>query len=275
MELKHEQAADHVEEADGEQGGGYRKCQRRASVIDQFGRVVELSLRQRLSLTQFGEHRFMRADLFAQWGRGAILQPTDVHEYASGEEYFNDGGKDREITPETEKHSADVTRIRGCRRCLNQAHRPEHICAFGVVHRGYRDGVADNEVMDFDGDAERGSRTPRGVYDVGREPDPLYTLANERTYLSWLRLAVTLLAGAVAIDRLFLENPWFGSQILALGLVAIAFGTCGLSVRRWWVTERALRRRQPLPGFGAPLLGVMAIVLAGAGVIVLILTRGR
>jgi inner membrane protein YidH len=134
--------------------------------------------------------------------------------------------------------------------------------------------VAGNEVMDFDGDAERGSRHPRGVYDVGREPDPLYTLANERTYLAWLRFAVTLLAGAVAIDRLFLEHPWFGSQVLALGLVAIAFGTCGLGVRRWWVTERALRRREPLPGFGAPVLGAIALLLVGAGVVVLVLTSG-
>ncbi len=132
--------------------------------------------------------------------------------------------------------------------------------------------MADNEVMDFDGDAESGPRTPRGVYGVGREPDPLYTLANERTYLSWLRLAVTLLAGAVAIDRLFLEHPTFGSQLLALALVAVAFGACGVGVRRWWATERALRRRRPLPGFGAPLLSILAIVLVGAGVIVLILT---
>lgn len=149
---------------------------------------------------------------------------------------------------------------------------PPCTVAGNAVARDYRGGVADNEVMDFDGDAERGSRSPRGVYDEGREPDPLYSLANERTYLSWLRLAVTLLAGAVAINRLFLEHPWFGSEILALGLVVIAFGTCGLGVRRWWATERALRRRQPLPGFGAPLLGIVAILLAGAGVIVLVLT---
>ncbi|MDY6999215.1 MAG: DUF202 domain-containing protein [Actinomycetota bacterium] len=132
--------------------------------------------------------------------------------------------------------------------------------------------MADNEVMDFDGDAQRGSRSPRGVYDVGREPDPLYTLANERTYLSWLRLAVTLLAGAVAIDRLFLEHRWLGSEIMALGLVALAFATCALGVRRWWLTERAIRLRQPLPGFGAPLLSIVAIVLAGAGVLVIVLT---
>ena len=132
--------------------------------------------------------------------------------------------------------------------------------------------MADNEVMDFDGIAARGSRFPRAVYDVGREPDPLYSLANERTYLSWLRLAVTLLAGAVAIDRLFLEQPWLGSQGLALGLVVSALGACGLGVRRWWVTERALRQRQPLPGFGAPLLGIVAVLLAGLGVVILVLS---
>lgn len=130
--------------------------------------------------------------------------------------------------------------------------------------------MADNEVMDFDGRAERGSRFPRGVYDVGREPDPLYSLANERTYLAWLRFAVTLLAGAVAIDRLLLERPSFGSEVLAFALVAIAYGTCGVGVRRWLVTERALRQRQPLPGFGAPLLVFVAIVLAGAGVLILV-----
>lgn len=131
--------------------------------------------------------------------------------------------------------------------------------------------MAGNEVMDFDGTAPRGSRFPRGVYDEGREPDPLYSLANERTYLSWLRLAITLLAGAVAIDRLFLTQPWLGSKGLALALVVTALGTCALGVRRWWVTERALRLRQPLPGFGAPVLSVAAVVLAGVGVVILVL----
>lgn len=132
--------------------------------------------------------------------------------------------------------------------------------------------MADNTVMEFDDADGGGSRTPRGVYERGTEPDPLYTLANERTYLAWLRLAITLLAAAVAIDRLFLEHPWFGSEVLALGLVAIAFGACAVGVRRWWATERALRLRRPLPGFGAPLLGIVAVLLVGCGVVVLVLT---
>ncbi len=131
--------------------------------------------------------------------------------------------------------------------------------------------MADNEVMGFESEAPRGSRTPRAVFDEGHEPDPLYTLANERTYLAWLRLSLTLLAAAVAVDRLFLERRAAESQALALVLVGIAVAACGLGVHRWWRTELALRLRRPLPGFGAPLLGFVAVVLVGAGVVVLVL----
>ena len=134
--------------------------------------------------------------------------------------------------------------------------------------------MADNEVMEFDRESPAGTRMPRAVYEHGSEPDPLYSLANERTYLAWLRLAVTLLAAAVAIDRLFLEHPWYGSEVLALGLVAIALGACALGVRRWWASELALRVRRPLPGFGTPLLLALAVGLVGAGVVLLVLTPG-
>jgi putative membrane protein len=132
--------------------------------------------------------------------------------------------------------------------------------------------MADNEVMRFEDRGPRGRRVPRAVFDSGDEPDPLYTLANERTYLAWLRFSVTLLAAAVAVDRLFLERPRNGSELLALGLVAIAVVACGLGVRRWWVTERSLRLRRPLPGFGTPLLTVLAVLLVGGGVVVLVVT---
>ena len=131
--------------------------------------------------------------------------------------------------------------------------------------------MAENEVAELEGQAPGRPRVPRRVYDQGSEPDPLYTLANERTYLAWLRLAVTLLASAVAVDRLFLERPWFGSEIMALALVAIAFGTCAIAVHRWSTTELALRRRRPLPGFSVAVLVSGAITLVGAGVLVLIL----
>ena len=126
--------------------------------------------------------------------------------------------------------------------------------------------------MEFDhGEASR-TRVPHAVYDAGGEPDPLYSLANERTYLAWLRLVVTLLAGAVATDRLFVEHPGPDSEVLSLALVGLAVGTCALGVRRWWVSELALRQRRPLPGFGVPLLVVVATLLIAAGVAVIVIT---
>ena len=44
VEMEHEQAADHVEEADGEQGRGDRVRERRSSVGNQFGRIVRIRL---------------------------------------------------------------------------------------------------------------------------------------------------------------------------------------------------------------------------------------
>ena len=52
-------------------------------------------------------------------------------------------------------------------------------------------------------------RKPSYVYDVGTEPDPRFSLANERTFLSWVRTALALLAGAVALHSLQLpQTSW-------------------------------------------------------------------
>lgn len=112
---------------------------------------------------------------------------------------------------------------------------------------------------------------PHGVFDHGTEPDPLYSLANERTYLAWLRLALTLTAAAIAVDRLFVDHPLAGDQAVSLALVGVAFVACAVGVHRWWSTELSLRKRRPLPGFGVPLLSSVAVILIGCGVVVLIL----
>lgn len=126
--------------------------------------------------------------------------------------------------------------------------------------------------MEFEHGAAPGPRSPHAVYDRGTDPDPLYTLANERTYLAWLRLAVTLLAGAVAVDRLFFQHPGDSSKVLAMALVVMTVGVCALGVSRWWTSELALRQRRPLPGFGGPLLVVIATLLVAGGVVVLLVT---
>ncbi|GAM70385.1 inner membrane protein [Vibrio sp. JCM 19236] len=44
---------------------------------------------------------------------------------------------------------------------------------------------------------------------TGEAPDYRFSLANERTYLAWIRTALALLAGAIAVDQLTpdLANP--------------------------------------------------------------------
>lgn len=37
---------------------------------------------------------------------------------------------------------------------------------------------------------------------TGEAPDYRFSLANERTYLAWIRTALALLAGAIAVDQL-------------------------------------------------------------------------
>ncbi|GHS88971.1 hypothetical protein AGMMS50218_14100 [Actinomycetota bacterium] len=116
-------------------------------------------------------------------------------------------------------------------------------------------------------------RRPRRVYATGAEPDARFSLANERTFLAWVRTALALLAGGVALEAL--DLPVEEHLRLAAALVLIVLGLLA-PVQAWlgWAgAERALRARRPLP---APALSpVLAggVVLAGLLVLVGLLTR--
>lgn len=117
-----------------------------------------------------------------------------------------------------------------------------------------------------------GRRWPRSVYDIGEEPDARFSMANERTFLAWIRTAMAFIAGAVALEALAapLEPTLrlFASLVLvATGIVLVAQAWFG-----WMRAERALRLGRPLP---APLsalpasIGLLAVaVLVGAGLVV-------
>ncbi len=111
-------------------------------------------------------------------------------------------------------------------------------------------------------------RFPSSVYSHGSEPDARFTLANERTFLAWIRTALALLAGGVALELL---GPDLQAELrLAASLVLIVAGTA-TPVLAWigWVrAERALRLAQPLPA--SPLGPTLAVVVAVAGVLLLL-----
>ncbi|MBA8949277.1 YidH family protein [Actinomadura namibiensis] len=118
-------------------------------------------------------------------------------------------------------------------------------------------------------DPPRPGRWPGRLLAEGSDPDPRFTLANERTFLAWIRTALALIAGGVgtALSGQLLAAPLRTG--LAAGLAAVGALVAGLAFRRWLRTERALRRAETLPPPAlAPVLSyglaVAAVVLLGA-----------
>ena len=57
----------------------------------------------------------------------------------------------------------------------------------------------------------------------GQEPDYRFSLANERTFLAWIRTALALLAGGVLLDQFSTKlQPHIAVLILAIVLGALA-----------------------------------------------------
>ncbi len=108
-----------------------------------------------------------------------------------------------------------------------------------------------------------GARWPRWVYDEGTEPDVRSTLANERTFLAWIRTAMAFLAGGVAVDVVELDMDSALQRALSVTLLGIGTMCAMSSWVRWARTERALRREQELSSPGAAPVMTALLVLVG------------
>lgn len=106
----------------------------------------------------------------------------------------------------------------------------------------------------------------RTLLPEGQEPDPRFTLANERTFLAWIRTSLAFLAGGVALEAFRPATVptwlWAGAAVLVLLL-----GMCiavGASIR-WLRVERAMRLDHPLPVPGIiPFISLVAVIAAVA-----------
>jgi putative membrane protein len=108
--------------------------------------------------------------------------------------------------------------------------------------------------------------------DVGEHPDYRFTLANERTFLAWIRTALALVAGGVAVVQLVPEFSLAGGRrVLGIPLILLAIVVSGASYRRWQRNELALRFNQPLPASRLPWLVAVGLLLVGALALILVL----
>ncbi|MDG3085356.1 DUF202 domain-containing protein [Vibrio hannami] len=82
----------------------------------------------------------------------------------------------------------------------------------------------------------------------GKAPDYRFSLANERTYLAWMRTAIALLAGAIAIDQL---TPDLADPLIRIFLSIFLCLCSGLlsffAYKRWSINEQAMRHEKELP----------------------------
>lgn len=115
-------------------------------------------------------------------------------------------------------------------------------------------------------------RWPRSVYGVGDEPDPRFSLANERTFLAWIRTSLGFLAAGagVAAAAHVIGDVGIEHKLISLVLILCGLVCASGSYLRWSRAEQAIRTGRPLPSSPAMpfLTGVLAVVAVIAIVVV-------
>lgn len=128
--------------------------------------------------------------------------------------------------------------------------------------------------MDESMPAQDRDRLSARVLGGGSEPDPRFTLANERTFLAWIRTSLAFLAGGIAVEA-FTEDlfPEPMRTFLAVVLLLLGVLISGGAACRWVGVERSLRRKAPLPlPLITPLLGIGGAIASGALVVFVLQT---
>ncbi|WP_040160159.1 YidH family protein [Nigerium massiliense] len=115
-------------------------------------------------------------------------------------------------------------------------------------------------------------RFPRAVFDQGSEPDARFSLANERTFLAWIRTGLALVALGVAIEAF--AGPIADIPRRAAAAILVLAGAVA-PLQAWFGWRRAevaLRLNKPLPNSPGGLIIVTAVVLSSVLVLFGLLT---
>ncbi len=99
---------------------------------------------------------------------------------------------------------------------------------------------------------------PRRVREVGTTPDYRFSLANERTFLAWLRTALALVGGGLAVAQFLPDGV--ARDATALALLGLGAAVSMRAISNWARCERAMRCGEDLPASRFPT--VLAVLIA-------------
>jgi putative membrane protein len=108
----------------------------------------------------------------------------------------------------------------------------------------------------------------------GEEPDYRFSLANERTFLAWIRTALAVLAGGILLhqfaDRI---QPRGLLLVLTVSLCCLSAILGGGAYLRWKGNEIAMRHRRALPrSLLLPVLALAILLLSIVIALIVLLT---
>ncbi|MBT2398968.1 DUF202 domain-containing protein [Streptomyces sp. ISL-100] len=110
---------------------------------------------------------------------------------------------------------------------------------------------------------------PQRIREEGETPDYRFSLANERTFLAWIRTALALIGGGFAVDQFLPGLAWGVRAGMALGLLAAGVLCALRAVNHWVRCEQAMRRGDDLPVTRFPT--VLSLVVAFVAVVMVVI----
>jgi putative membrane protein len=107
---------------------------------------------------------------------------------------------------------------------------------------------------------------------VGTTPDYRFSLANERTFLAWIRTALALVAGGLVIAQFLPELRIAHLRETMAVILLVSGGAVALrALNHWLRCERAIRLGQDLPQSRFPTLLAISVALGAVALVVIVI----
>lgn len=115
---------------------------------------------------------------------------------------------------------------------------------------------------------------PEKVDAVGERPDYRFSLANERTFLAWIRTGLALIAGGLACAQFLPPLPIrYLREVIAVALLVLGAIVALRAVDHWARTERAMRTGAELPASRFPAVLAIVVALGAFSLVIAVLVR--